>query len=729
MWKLLSQTQKTTCHLGEISCCCNLKTDFEMPPPAVPHGMCLKVINDRNMKGGMGSETNPLRFMDQDYNFLQEYCLRSRQRFVDEFFPSDPRSIGEGLLDPDVMARVEWIRPTVLYPNVAEFIVETVSRFDYAQGNVGNCWFLASVGALTFQTKLLHKVVPDGQSFSHKYTGLFHFRFWRFGKWYDVVIDDKLPTYNGKLIFVRSKTYNEFWPALLEKAYAKVCGSYADMHTGRVSEALLDFTGGVHMHYELKTAPSDLWEIMYRAYQSEVLMGCETPPGNEKRLPNGIILGHAYTVTKVHQVMSGKNPVQLVRLFNPWGDSEWNGDWSDKSPLWNTVSDEDRKQLLVHENGEFWMSLKDFLKTFDNMDICCTCPDFLEEKSACRWISKYHHGSWVTGSTAGGCMNHPDTFCKNPQFWLRISEFDKACEQGQKNVLVSLIQKPDRRHRRNAAHHGIGFCVFAIPPEMRSEGKFGSSFFSTRKPVVTSGHFQDARQVMKFFRLEPGEYLIVPSTYYPNKSGEFILSILCKNEIHIQKDTERMEKDFLVDLGSSEVSYTEKMDERSKTKMLFRQYSDQYKVVDAEKLQQLLHENLLSGNKNSEGFGLDSCRSIIAMSDLNVTGRLCGPEFIRLWNRIMTYKDIFYSMDSSKDGVLSLNELQNALEKTGLHLNEDILNLMFVRYGGASEQISLEGFICLVMRLNCMARIFQRLCENGKITLDESEWIGLTMYS
>ncbi|XP_016099416.1 calpain-1 catalytic subunit-like isoform X2 [Sinocyclocheilus grahami] len=707
-----------------------MSCDFKMPPPVVPHGMCLKVINDRNMKGGMGSETNPLKFMDQDYNFLQDYCLKTRQRFVDEFFPPDVRSIGEGLLKPDVMAKVEWIRPTVLYPNAAEFIVQTVSRFDYAQGNVGNCWFLASVGALTFQNKLLHKVVPDGQSFSHNYTGLFHFRFWRFGKWYDVVIDDKLPTIGRQLIFVKSKTYNEFWPALLEKAYAKVCGSYSDMHTGRVSEALLDFTGGVHMHYELKTAPTDLWEIIYRAYQSEVLMGCETPPGNEKRLPNGIVLGHAYTVTKVYQVMSGRNPVQLVRLFNPWGDSEWNGDWSDNSPLWNTVSDEDHQQLLVNENGEFWMSMKDFLRTFDNMDICCTCPDFLEGKSACHWISKYHHGSWVSGSTDGGCMNHEDTFCKNPQFWLRINEIDKACEQGQNNVLVSLIQKPDKRHRRRVAHHGIGFYVFAIPSEMRSEGKFGSSFFYKRMPVVTSGPFQDARQVMKFFRLEPGEYLIIPSTYYPKKSAEFILSIFCKNEIHIQKDTERMEKDFLVDLlGESEVRYTEEVDERSKTKTLFRQYSDQYKVVDAEKLQWLLQENLLRGNKNTEGFGLDSCRSIIAMSDFSVTGRLRGPEFIRLWNRILTYKDIFYSMDSSKDGVLSFNELQNALEKTGLHLNEEILNLMFVRYGGATEQITLESFICLVMRLNCMARIFQRLCEHGKITLDESEWIGLTMYS
>ncbi len=39
----------------------------------------------------------------------------------------------------------------------------------------------------------------------------------------------------------------------------------------------------------------------------------------------------------------------------------------------------------------------------------------------------------------------------------------------------------------------------------------------------------------------------------------------------------------------------------------------------------------------------------------------------------------------------------------GLHLNEEILNLMIVRYGGATEHVSLEGFICLVIRLNCMA--------------------------
>jgi len=65
------------------------------------------------------------------------------------------------------------------------------------------------------------------------------------------------------------------------------------MHFGQVSEALMDFTGGVHMHYELKTAPTDLWEIMYRAFQSEVLMGCATPPGvSKKKKRDYISQGH-----------------------------------------------------------------------------------------------------------------------------------------------------------------------------------------------------------------------------------------------------------------------------------------------------------------------------------------------------------------------------------------------------------------------------------------------------
>jgi len=52
--------------------------------------------------------------------------------------------------------------------------------------------------------------------------GIFRFNFWHFGRWVEVLVDDRLPTISGKLIYGQNLTQpNEFWVPLVEKAYAK----------------------------------------------------------------------------------------------------------------------------------------------------------------------------------------------------------------------------------------------------------------------------------------------------------------------------------------------------------------------------------------------------------------------------------------------------------------------------------------------------------------------------
>lgn len=697
-------------------------------------GVCKNLLNARHLNDGFGTIENPERLFKQDYLQLKQYCQEMRLRYVDEMFPPDKETIGPGLLAPEHLSRVVWLRPHKIVPSPS-FVVDGVSRFDFGQGIVGNCWFLASAGTLTFQDFILNQVIPMDQTFNEGYCGIFHFRFWRFGRWVDVIIDDKLPTINGKLIFVYSKDPTEFWPALLEKAYAKVCGSYSDMNAGTPAEALVDFTGGVHVCVDLQHPPADLWALMTRAAQSRSLMGCGTPQGETSAntvLPNGLVQGHAYTVTGLKELLSQGQMVRLVRLWNPWGKGEWIGNWSDKCPSWSTVSAEDRKMCLsVRDDGEFWMRLEDFLQFYSDLDICCLCPDFLDGSESCHWRTYYYEGRWVAGSTAGGCMNNTESFWSNPQYRVKVENLESACAglQDEKNMLVSLMQKPDKRNRRMVKNLYIGFSIFELPDQYsRKKGKFQADFFMRTRPVAQSKTYVNGREVMEFVNLKPGEYLIMPSTFSPNETASFVLTILTKVETHVHEHSGGMNHDSM-DVDTIQLESAENVDDEESRRNFYRQFSENYEEVDAQKLQSLLNHKILQGQLNNGGFSIDACRSLIALNDLTLTGTLTSEEFICLWRKISSYKEMFVRSTASQADTLSVDELRSGIDAAGMKPNDKVMNVLVKRYCNSSGRITLEDFINLILRLERMYDIYKQMSDGTGIQLRRTEWLVLTMYS
>ncbi|MGH0114480.1 UNVERIFIED_CONTAM: hypothetical protein FKN15_018799 [Acipenser sinensis] len=651
--------------------------------------------------------------------------------------------------------------------------------------HVGDCWFLAAIACLTLNEKLLYRVIPPDQSFTENYAGIFHFQFWRYGDWVDVVIDDRIPTLNNQLVFTKSAERNEFWSALLEKAYAKLHGSYEALKGGNTTEAMEDFTGGVTEFFEMKEAPKEFFKIMKKALEKGALMGCSidslVPVRFETRTSTGLVKGHAYSVTGVEDIQHKETRVRLVRLRNPWGQVEWNGPWSDKSKEWATIEKHEKERLQQQsaEDGEFWMAFEDFKKNFTKIEICNLTPDSLEEDKLHKWTVSVNEGRWVRGCSAGGCRNYPDTFWTNPQYRLRLLEEDDDPDDNEKicTFVVSLMQKNRRKERKMGANlFTIGFAIY----EARCKS------------------YINLREVTQRFRLCPGEYVIIPSTYEPHQEGEFLLRVFSEKRSTSEEIENKIEADhpvpivFVSDRAKANkelntddymqeeetktmgkkkpapASAGEESEEDKQFRTIFQQIAGDDMQITAHELKNVLNR-VVSKHKDlkTDGFSLESCRSMIALMDTDGTGRLNLQEFHHLWNKIKQWQvgetihkgaqwqvgetihkgaqwqvgemihkgkqwqGTFKHYDADQSGTISSYEMRNAVNDAGFRLNNQLYDIITMRYADEKMNIDFDSFICCLVRLEGMFRAFQAFDKDGDgvIKLSVLEWLQLTMYA
>ncbi|KAG7206288.1 hypothetical protein KM043_003666 [Ampulex compressa] len=730
--------------------------------------------------GEKGSGIRP-RGEVQDFNTLRRQCLSMGRLFEDPEFPADDTSLYFSRR-PD--RYIEWKRPMEIADN-PQLFVEGFSRFDVQQGELGDCWLLAAVANLTMDSKLFFQVVPEDQSFEENYAGIFHFRFWQYGRWVDVVIDDRLPTYNGELLYLRSAESNEFWSALLEKAYAKLHGSYESLKGGTTCEAMEDFTGGVTEMYHMDETPPNLFGILLKAYERNSLMGCSIEPDPnvlEAETPQGLIRGHAYSITRVKyveiQTPNQYGRIPLLRLRNPWGnEAEWNGPWSDQSPEWRFIPDHEKEELgLTFDiDGEFWMSFQDFTRYFTQLEICNLNPDSLTEDALSagkkKWEMSVFEGEWVRGVTAGGCRNFLETFWHNPQYRITLESPDEGDDKC--TVIVALMQKNRRAQRRMGAEClTIGFVIYYLENPERLPKPLDMNFFKYTMSVAKSPSFINLREVTYRCKLPPGVYCIVPSTFDPNEEGEFLLRIFSENKNNMEENDEEVgigEVDDRVREEPEQDRNTEKVRE------FFKKLAGEDMEVDWMELKEILdfamrkelppptrrseaHApesvqgngsfidtliSLLCGivcnneqydksvDTHDKGFSKDICRSMVAMLDVDHSGKLGFEEFRTLWNDIRKWRAVFKLYDRDESGYLSAFELRQALNSAGYRLNNHILNILVHRYGTKDGMITFDDYIMCAVRLKTMIDIFRERDpdETNTATFTMEEWIEKTLYS
>uniref|UniRef100_A0A8C1JP76 Calpain 8 n=1 Tax=Cyprinus carpio TaxID=7962 RepID=A0A8C1JP76_CYPCA len=652
-----------------------------------------KVLSKRQDRGeGLGTNEKAIPFNKQDYQTLKQECLAKKTLFCDPTFPAESASLGYNELGPQSSQTrgVQWKRPKELCSN-PQFIVDGATRTDICQGALGDCWLLAAIASLTLEKEFLERVVPHGQSFKENYAGIFHFQLWQCGEWVDVVIDDRLPTRNGRLLFVQSAEGSEFWSALLEKAYAKVNGSYEALTGGLANEGFEDFTGGIAESYDLSKDSSHLFKLMQKALTLRSLMGCAISTSSqeiEAKTSLKLVKGHAYSVTGAKEVHSHGRLVQLVRLRNPWGQVEWTGPWSDNSKEWNSVQPEE-KAKLVHsaEDGEFWMAYSDFIQNFSWLEICNQTPDALSSDTVSRWKFSQFEGDWRVGSTAGGCLNNPVSFCSNPQYVIKMEEEDDDPYDGKDGctILVGLMQKDFRKVNRFGQNpNAIGFTIYKVTGYIQSV--ILRDVLLRQRPIAGCKGFTSMREVSERFKLPTGEYVIIPSTFEPNRNGSFVLRVFTEKEA-VARFVQSVFSIFQFKKGYNMRLYRKLLE----IGILCLQCSVVFYT---------------GTDVKTDGFSMETCRLIISLLDKDGSGKLGLMEFQILWIKIQKYLEAFKKHDTDNSGTMSSYEMRDAMKEAGFQLNNEVLQVIISRYANQQCTVDFDSFVGCLIHLEMLFRKF-----------------------
>lgn len=154
---------------------------------------------------------------------------------------------------------------------------------DPNQGAAETCYFVASISAAGEWPSLIKDMFITGTDDSS--IGLYGVKFYIRGRPWVVHVDDKLLFESGSLKYMKVADNGAMWAAILEKAWAKAKGNYAQTDGGFVVSGLRSITGAPVFTYSPSsstyTYTSDQsYTLLEAANTANYMMGAGTASGS-----------------------------------------------------------------------------------------------------------------------------------------------------------------------------------------------------------------------------------------------------------------------------------------------------------------------------------------------------------------------------------------------------------------------------------------------------------------
>lgn len=145
---------------------------------------------------------------------------------------------------------MEWRRPSEIFGKAVPYALfqDSIEPNDINQGSLPNCYFLSALSSLAEHPDRVRKLFVTQEV---NKAGIYVLSLCINGEFQEVVVDDAIPfdPVEGKPAFSRCHG-PELWVMLLEKAWAKVNGSYERTKYGLSSTAFVFLTGVPCVYYD-----------------------------------------------------------------------------------------------------------------------------------------------------------------------------------------------------------------------------------------------------------------------------------------------------------------------------------------------------------------------------------------------------------------------------------------------------------------------------------------------